>query len=132
MEQKKVGTVVYPEWIERAKKMLINKKTDKRYKEFCVLLCEMILNEGKVPDGYECDQLIKTYLETSNIEEVMSAKISKYKKLSQTYQQRKSSQNTDNQDHFKGKYRDIKDIENKGEKVKTFNQSGEACLPPEA
>lgn len=114
MEQKKVGTVVYPEWIERAKKMLINKKSDKRYKEFCVLLCEMILNEGKIPEGWECDNLVKTYLDTANIEGVMSAKISKYKKLSQSYQRGKSLQNTDNQEPSRGKYRDIKDIENKG------------------
>lgn len=66
MEQKKVGTVIYPDWIERAKKMLINKKSDKRYKEFCVLLCEMILNEGKIPEGLECDNLVKTYLDTAN------------------------------------------------------------------
>lgn len=122
MEQKKVGTVVYPDWIELAKKTLINKKTDKRYKEFCVLLCEMILNEGKVPDGWECDQLVKTYIETRGIEGLMSAKISKYKKLSQTYQQRKSSQNTDNQDQSKGKYMDSKDNRNNGGFSKGINQ----------
>ena len=122
MEQKKVGTVIYPDWIERAKKMLINKKSDKRYKEFCVLLCEMILNEGKIPEGWECDNLVKTYLDTANIEGVMSAKISKYKKLSQSYRKGKSSQVTDNQEPSKGKYKDIKDNGNKGGFSKGINQ----------
>lgn len=103
MEQKtESNVVVYPDWITDAKENLIKRKTDKRYKEFCVLLCEMILNEGDIPEGWECDKQVFTYVKTKGISQKIKANLNKYRHKIEKYQRGKSTQNTDNQDQPSG------------------------------